>query len=454
MTGPPIFGPANSVESNPIFNPNQDVATGMPNIPGRFAGAASALSQLVQLQQAQKDQAIGQLARIHAAIDNNMMPQSVMETPEVQDLFHKAGLDAMAHQAILPKPSDTITQQKQAELDTPIFSEVGSPGSRSVTGLPQQGALNVSGQEAADTQNPNVARQIGKIPQPLVADIQAGTAVKAAKNESTETDIGGEKLKLVSKAVEDGEKLYTKDKQFHAFVVDVHAGVLQPYVEALKQSVASLGLEKQAQGNAAQLLGQAITSAPTDFQNEHKDWLDQQSKESNAFRQTFQLSNLDDDEIASKVADHMAKWNFDHKEPTLEGIVSRNWSVNAKVLGMTPQQASDLLKTTIHIESPGQQRLHTTTGGANRVAVIGSIIEQAKHDPQHITFDPGDGKGTITVSLSQLYGPKSLLTKPEIDYLRQTLNGDNPKFNPASGSGQGGGSHRPVNPVAPPTQVP
>lgn len=461
MTGPAIFQPGDpSVSANPIFNPNQNVATGMPTIPGQFAGAAGALSQLVQLQQSQKDQALGQLARVHAAIDAGIYPQSVMDTPEVQALFPKAGLDALQHQALLPKNSDAIAQQKAAELSSPIFSgpdAVGGAGSRAITGLPQQGGLNVENQAANDTNNPNVARVVGKLPVPAAADIGAQTAPVVAGNELAGAKIDTNKLKLASKAVDDGEKLYGTDKQFHAFVVDLQAGVLEPYTQALKQTIASLGLEKQAQGSASNLLGQAITSAPADYQAEHKDWLDQQSKERATFTQSLQMSTKSEDDQATAVQDHMIQWNSQHHEPTLEGIVTRNFSVNAAALGMTPQQAAGLLKQITHIESPGQKPLTTKplTGTGNRAAVIGSIIEQAKHDPQHITFDPGDGKGPITVSLTQLYtDAKTPLVKSEIDHIRQSLSGKNPSFNANAGAGQGGGNKRPVNPVASPTQVP
>lgn len=456
MTGPAIFQPGDpEISRNPIFNPNQNQATGMANIPGRFSGAADALSQLVQLQQSKKDEALGKLARIHAAIDAGVYPQSVMDTPEVQALFPAAGLDALQHQTLLPKPSDQITQQKSAELASPIFAgpdAVGGAGSRAVTGLPQQAPINVQNQQAQDTGTPEVARQVGGQPSPETAVIKDQTAPIEATNAKTEAVIGGKKLTLVDTAVEDGEKRYKTDPQFRSFIQDVHAGVIQPYVEALKQSIASLGLEKQAQGNAASILGSAITKAPEQFATMHKDWLDQQSKERASFAQSLQLSTKSEDEQANDVADHMMKWNFDHHEPTLEGTMSGLFDAAAHSLGMTPQQSSDVLKSTIKIETPKQQRLQT---GPNRVAVIGSIIEQAKHDPQHITFDPGDGKGAITVTLSQLYGsPKTPLKKTEIDYIKQTLAGKNPKFNPAAGAGQGGGSHRPVNPVGGPSQVP
>ncbi len=456
MTGPAIFQPGDpSVSGNPIFNTNQNVATGVPNLPGRFAGSADAINQLVQLEQSRKDQALGKLARIHAAIDAGVYPASIMDSPEVQALFPQAGLDALAHQQLLPKVSDITTQSTAQELNTnPIFAQ-GSPATLMNDKLPSESAANVQQQANIDTQQPAVARVVGKLPVPAAAAIDEGTAVTEAGNKGAAAQTDTKGLQLSDKAVVDAQTRYGKDPQFAAFVQELHAGVDKPYIEALKQAIASSGLDKQAQGNAATILGQAIQSAPVDFQNEHKDWLDKQTQESNAFRQTFQLSNLSDDEVNAKVADHMTKWNFDHKEPTYEAIVTRNWLTNSRALGMTPQQATDLLRQTIHIVAPQQQRLHTAP---NRSGLIGSIIEQAKHDPQHITFDPGDGKGPITVSLTQIYGAKSLFTKAEVDYMQQSLSGKNPKFVPGSGQGAGGSSHRPVSPVQQvppsPTQVP
>ena len=445
MTSPPIFQPDGPSDAkNPIFSTNNNQATGMANVPGQFAGAADALSQLVQLQQSKKDEALGKLARVHAAIDAGIYPQSIMDTPQVQALFPQAGLDVLQHQQLLPKISDIRTERAATEINgNPLFAQ-GTAGGLGVAGMEPESKINVENTRANDTQDPNVARQVGGQPNSATAAIKEGTAPLAAANEQQDTKIGQDQLDLKARAVQDGEVRYGKDRAFRSFVQNLHAGVEKPYVEALRQAIAESGLQKQAQGNAAQLLGQAISSAPKDFADEHKNWLDQQSSESNKFRLTFQLSNLEPEEIDGLVADHMAKWNFDHKEPTLEGIVSRNFTVNSRALGMTPEQAAEVLKQTIGIQVPGQQRLHTSAG---RNAMIGSIIEQAKHDPQHITIDFNDGTGPHTGTLTQLYGMKSPITKAEIDYIQQSLDGRNPKFDPNKTAGQGGGSRRPVSPV-------
>jgi hypothetical protein len=444
MSGPAIFQPGDpEISRNPIFSTQQNQATGMANVPGQFAGAADALSQLVQLQQAKKDEALGKLARVHAAIDAGLYPQSIMDTPEVQALFPQAGLDALQHQQLLPKVSDQITQQKSSELSTnPIFAP-GTAGSLAVTGLPEESKLNVESQVANDTQNPAVAREVAQTPAPATAEnIQGAKESKSiAAGVGAKTDI--KQAWFSDKAVGDAADRYKIDPQFRNFVEASRVGVLEPYVEILKQYFASQALNKQTQANGAQVITGAISNAGTHYEAEHRDWLDRQTQAVSAYRQNLILSRSDEDaeQQDQDVENYATSWRHQNPEPKYEEVLQRDVNAAAGALGLTPQQLGGVANAMAGVTTPARLE-------SKNPRLIGSIIEQAKVNPNKIMLVDAHGvahPGTLDQILNAKAADGSpMLTDNEKLYILNSVHGGGPKFDPNKARGGTGGNRTPV----------
>lgn len=457
MSGPAIFQPDGpGVAKNPIFSTQQNQASGIASVPGQFAGSADALSQLVQLQQARKDEALGKLARVHAAIDAGLYPQSIMDTPEVQALFPQAGLDALAHQQLLPKVSDIKTQRTADEIQTnPVFAP-RTAGSLAVAGLEPESKLNVENTLASDTNNPAVARQIAKTPAPAAAEnIQAADESKSiAGTIGAKTDI--KQAWFSDKAVGDATERYNTDTQFRNFIQASRTGVLEPYTEVLKQFFASQALTKQMQANGAQVITGAIANAGTHFETEHKDWLDRQTQAVQEYRQNLILSRPDEnaEQQDQDVRNFTTEWRQTNKEPTYEGVLQRDVNSASGALGLTPQQLGGVARAMAGVTSAHELE-------SKNPRLIGSIIEQAKVNPNKIVLVDAHGvahPGTFDQLLTAKNADgSSVFTDNEKLYMINSVNGGGPKFDPAKARGATGGGRSPVAPggvKAPPTSNP
>lgn len=440
MGASPIFQSSpDAMGGRPIF-PDTNVATGMANVPASTAGIATGLGAAANSMQAYRDQAIGQLARLHALIDAGQLPQSALSDPAVQPLFHQAGLDIESHLALLPKPQDQITQLTSDELALPR-NQAGTPAAAMITKLPSEEAGNVQGAADVATRTPEVAQVQSKVPTAVQAKNTLKSGDIGSETGVVEAGIGGKKASVDTKVWDNITKRYKDPKKpdpvFDNFMEQSRAGTTPLLVEEMKQVFASAGLNKQLAANGGAYFASALGSTQKTFDDEHDSWMKSRQAEENGFanKQILDDSHTDD-EKAALLAQHMSQWDARVPQPTYKEVYERNLATAASAMGATPEELA-IIAAKLH----GAPDAGTLV--SDRPKLIGNIIGQLRLK-KVATIKVGNK--TITGTLQDIENaPPEVLTPQEKDFILKSVQGG---LNTRVGApaGQAGGGSRPVAP--------
>ena len=459
----PIFDPSvDQAPAQPIF-PTSVQAQGMPTAPAPTAGFAAGLGGAADAMQNYRDVAIGKLARIHAMVDAGQLPQTALADPSLQPLFHQAGLDQEGHLALLPKISDITTQQKAAELNTPDFNTVGSPGSRASTDLPQESTLDVQGSLNKSTKNPDVAQVISKAPTPTQAGNTLETGNITSRAELTDAGTALEKAKTKFQVAADAAKRYDKsgdgkDPVYRNAMQVAEEGLIPYYVELMKQQTAaamSSAADKKSMNDFLLGIGPRADAALT---ARHATWVEDRQKYFSDL-QTANINSEDPPDVQKQKVDAaMAEYERKFPEPTLPDILDDMMHAQGVMVGV-PETALRLNRAK-RVGFP--QDAGATQPG--ELGLFDTITSQLKYSkmftidapPGTTTTDPQTGKrvpvppgSRITGNLDWLLNSNDPWVTPSLKaQLRNFEKRGYPMTAGAPGGANGGTSsgHTPLNP--------